>query len=317
MSKRALVIGINGFVGPYLADELLANGYEVVGCGVERQSALEPLSEYLVCDITNYEQIRNVIKRLRPDFVINLAAISSVGLSWKIPKTVFDINAGGTLNLLEAIRELGFQERTRILIVGSSEEYEPSDKPLNENDTLDASSPYGISKANQERIAELYGLFFGIQIVRTRSFNHTGVGQPESFVLPSFCKQVAAIANGSQEPVISVGNLEVRRDFSDVRDVVRAYRLLLENEACIGEAYNVGSGKAYQLNELLATIIDLSGLNIDIRVDPERFRPQDNPFIQADICKITQATGWQPVHGIAETLGDMLRYFCGNELLSS
>lgn len=301
----ALVFGVGGFVGRWLVEDLTTHGYEVMGADVLASCDVKGLAGYRMTDLTSYPSVRDTVDSASPDAIINLAAVSSVGASWGVPMTAFEVNAGGTLHVLEAVRDLGLQGQTTILIVGSSEEYAPSSSALNEESPLDATNPYGVSKANQERIAGLYASSFGLRIVRARSFNHTGPGQTDRFVLPSFCKQAARIASGECERVVRVGNVDVERDFSDVRDVVRAYRMLLADEHCVGKVFNVGSGHARSLRDLVATIASFAGPDIRVETDPERFRPTDARRIVADISRIDGAVGWHPERSLDATLREM------------
>ena len=231
--------------------------------------------------------------------IINLAAISSVGLSWKIPQKTMEVNVIGALNILEASRQL--ENKPKVMFIGSSEEYAPSDKPLNENSPLNANNPYGISKLTQERYAELYRKQYGMKVYCVRPFNHTGIGQKDTFVLPSFCKQVAEIEKSGKPGVIEVGNLDAIRDFSDVRDIVRAYKLIIENDDC-EVIYNVGSGKAYSLRELLDYIISLTNQKIKVKIDFKRYRPVDTPFICCDNSMIQIMLDYHPEFEIFDTL---------------
>ena len=194
-------------------------------------------------------------------------------------------------------------------MIGSSEEYAPNEQPLNEESPVSALSPYGISKAMQGQFADLYCEKLGLDITRTRSFNHTGVGQTDTFVLPSFCKQAAGIARTGKPGVIQVGNLDVVRDFSDVRDIVRAYRLLLEGDYA-GQVFNVGCGTGYSLRQLLEHIISFADVPIEIEVSAERLRPSDNPVSICDYTKLEQATGWRPESDVYQALEKMFDHYC-------
>ena len=247
--KKVLIFGMGGFVGPYLASELQAHGYEVYGSDLHAKRIGNV--SVIAADLLNAGSVETVIRDIEPDAIINLAAISSVGQSWGMPQTTMQVNVIGALNILEAARKQ--QTKLKIMFIGSSEEYIVSDKPMSENTPLDANNPYGISKITQERFAALYRGQYGLKVYCVRPFNHTGVGQRDSFVLPSFCKQVAEIEKSGRSGVIKVGNLAVRRDFSHVKDIVRAYRMILESKDDT-QIYNVGSGKAYGLDELLEYI---------------------------------------------------------------
>lgn len=266
-----LVIGASGFVGGYLVRELESAGHSVFQ------------ANYPEYDLLNPSAMENAVKQAAPDYVVNLAAISSVGESWKNPVQTLDVNVKGTLHLLDAIQQ--FAPHAKTLLIGSAEEYAPKNSPLSETDPLEASNPYGISKIAQENFAELYRKKFGMKIVCTRSFNHTGIGQTPTFALPSFCKQVAEIDKSGKPGKIFVGNLSAVRDFSDVSDVVHVYRELLENENEF-TVYNVGSGISHSVEELLQTIIGFAQVKIEVVQDPAKMRPVDIPFLCADISRI-------------------------------
>jgi GDP-4-dehydro-6-deoxy-D-mannose reductase len=219
------------------------------------------------------------------------------------------VNVVGALNILEAARKQ--ENQPKVMFIGSSEEYEVSDQPINENTKLNANNPYGISKVTQECFVELYRKEYGMKVYYARPFNHTGIGQRDSFVLPSFCKQVAKIENSSKSGIIRVGNLAAVRDFSSVKDIVRAYRMIVEQDDC-ESIYNVGSGKAYSLQEMVEYIISLSNQDIKIEVDQERFRPIDTPIICSDCRLIKEKLGWEPEYSIFDVLKEMFEYYKNN-----
>lgn len=296
---KLLIFGYSGFVGPYLAKEFLKDNYEIVGSDIIEPTFGDLKVDFYKSDLLNYDEVNKLIYNVKPDMIINLAAISSVGLSWKIPQKTMEVNVIGALNILEASRQL--ENKPKVMFIGSSEEYAPSDKPLNENSPLNANNPYGISKLTQERYAELYRKQYGMKVYCVRPFNHTGIGQKDTFVLPSFCKQVAEIEKSGKPGVIEVGNLDAIRDFSDVRDIVRAYKLIIENDDC-EVIYNVGSGKAYSLRELLDYIISLTNQKIKVKIDFKRYRPVDTPFICCDNSMIQIMLDYHPEFEIFDTL---------------
>ena len=283
--KRILIIGANGFVGKYLADEFGNDNYEVIVSDITPESKLNPKYKYQTIDILNKEKLEELISNVKPDFLVNLAAISSVGSSWAIPDKTIEVNVVGTLNILDAIRKN--VPKCKVLLIGSSEEYEGKDTPLKETDTINANNPYGISKVAQENFAKLYKEKYGLNIVCTRSFNHTGIGQLDKFAIPSFCKQVAEIDETKKPGKIYVGNLSAYRDISDVRDIVKVYKALLEHET-EELVYNVGSGKAHKMEDLLKYIISLASVPIEIVIDEAKIRPVDTPYICCDNSKTAQ-----------------------------
>ena len=307
MGKRALIFGVNGFVGAHLARELASHGYEVCGSDLKEGCALPEVGGYASCDLADPEGVAKVVADAKPDCIVNLAAISSVGQSWRMPALTMRVNVEGALNVMEAARAL--ETMPRVLLVGSSEEYAPKDGPLNEGDPTVSNNPYGISKATQERFAALYAERYGLEVCLTRSFNHTGPGQNPNFVLPSWCRQAAAIERSGKPGKMTVGNLKVARDFSDVRDVVRAYRLILEGGRA-GEAYNVGSGRALPLGELLEAVTGFCSQDIEVEIDPELIRPTDTPFICCDYSKLREELGWVPDLSIEGTLRELYDEFC-------
>lgn len=270
-APKTLVIGASGFAGGYLVKELESANHHVFQ------------ANFPEINLLNRESIDEIVKKTQPDYIVNLAAVSSVSASWNDPIQTIEVNIRGTLHLLEAIHT--FSPKSKVLLIGSAEEYAPKEGPLTENDPLEARNPYGISKIAQENFAELYRKKYGMNIICTRSFNHTGPGQTNSFVIPSFIEQVVKIEEKGEPGSIKVGNLNVYRDFSDVRDVVHAYRMLLENENEFN-VYNVGSGKAALLKDILQFILSLSSVPITVEVDQEKFRPTENPYLCADISRI-------------------------------
>lgn len=301
--KKVLITGAGGFVGKYLIEEFKKQNYEIVACDINKKQAFEKDLKYYDMDILNKELVDNIINDCQPDYLINLAAISSVGLSWSIPDKTIEVNVVGTLNLLEAVKKNC--PKCKILLIGSSEEYESKDRPLKEDDVVNANNPYGISKISQENFAKLYSEKYGLNIVCTRSFNHTGIGQLDQFVIPSFCKQVAEIEKTNKPGKIYVGNLSAYRDISDVKDIVKVYRSLLENDTD-ELIYNVGSGNTYKIEDLLKYIISLSNQEIEIVIDKDKIRPVDTPYICCDNSKTLK---YFDNTDIKDTIKEMYEYY--------
>ena len=304
---KALLTGIDGFVGNHLSNYLLKEGYEVYGTTVIKGFEKENVNIYHM-DVLDKEEIKNVIDKIKPDQIYHLAGQSAVGLSWQNPVLTVDINVNGTLNLLDAIRELKLN--TAVLIIGSSDQYgviKPEECPVNEEHVQNPQSPYGISKKTQEELAKLYSKAYDMNIIMVRPFNHIGKGQNLNFVVPDFASRIADIENGA-EPVLKVGNLETYRDFTDVKDIVRGYVMLL-NKGKKGEVYNIGSGKEVKVYDILKKLTDKSEVAIKIEIDPDKFRPVDVPLIVCDNSKILRDTGWKPEIALDETLNEILEYW--------
>lgn len=301
-NKKALIFGISGFVGHYLADELNDNGYEVFGCDVVRSDFVQDNAAFYECDILNADEVNEIVRRVAPQYIFNLAAVSSVGQSWQMPQKTVEINVVGALNILEAIKNN--DPSVKVLLIGSSEEYSQSDNSLSESSPLDGSNPYGISKIMQEKYADLYRKKYGMRVYYVRSFNHIGPRQSERFVIPSWCKQVAEISDGLKEPEMTIGNVYLIRDFTDVRDVARAYRMVIEYDNC-DQVYNVGNGKAVKLKEILDHLIDLSGQNIKLVVDEKLIRKNESSIIRCDNSLISNTIGWTVEHEIFDTIDEV------------
>ncbi len=304
--KKILIFGISGFVGNYLSKELIDYNYDVYGSDRIYNEELPKTVKFYDADIMDYEEVQKIVNDVEPDAIINLAAVSSVGNSWNIPQATMQINVIGALNIMEAIRKSEFS--SKILLVGSSEEYQECDAPISERMPLDANNPYGISKVTQERFASLYKEKYGLKVYYVRPFNHTGIGQKDTFVLPSFCKQIADIDKAGVPGKIKVGNLSVKRDFSHVKDIVRAYRMIIESDDC-DTVYNVGSGIAYSLETMLNYLIGLTSQSVEIEVDIDRLRPNDQAVICCDNTLISSKLEWKPQYTIFDALQEMYEYY--------
>lgn len=308
--KKALIVGAAGFVGPYLAAQLSAeNKMKVYATKLPNEKFCAINVETYDLNVLNYEKICELLNMIRPDYIFHLAAQSSVAAAWKNPGLTIDINIKGSVNVLDAVRELDY--KPRILLIGSGEEYGHvclEEIPINENNFLRPGNIYAVTKVCQNMIAQIYVEAYKMELVMVRAFNHIGPGQAPVFVISDFCKQVAEIEKGNKKPVIAVGNLSARRDFTDVRDVVCAYELLAEKGQA-GETYNVGSGHAVEIRKVLDIIISQSNMNIDVVVDPDKMRPVDVPIIEADTRKIYKATGWKQKISLEQTIQETLNYW--------
>ena len=299
---RALVTGILGFVGQYLRTELEENGYEVIGLDVL------PGEKTVQADLLNAGEILAVMQEVRPDVVIHLAGQANVAQSWKIPAKTMEINVIAAINLMEAVRQTVPQ--AKIVLVGSSDEYGVlGDKgaDVTEEIALHPQTPYAVSKMAQENMAQVYVKAYGMNVCMTRSFNHGGAGQREGFMIPDFAAGIVQVEKGQAE-CLRVGNLDSRRDFTHVRDVVRAYRLLAE-KGHPGEIYNVGSGRTYSAREILEAICQRATCAVSVEQDPNKMRPSDTPVICCNHDKLTAHTGWEPQYTMQDILTDTLAYY--------
>ncbi|ADZ85495.1 GDP-mannose 4,6-dehydratase [Cellulosilyticum lentocellum] len=300
---KALITGITGFVGKHLANELHRNNYEVYGADIIAKD-----ENTLECDILDRVSIQNVLEQVKPNVIFHMAGQSSVAKSWSNPNLTFDLNVKGTINLLETIKM--FDNEIQVLLIGSSDQYGKitvQDGIVNEEVPLCPATPYAVSKCAQEELGKLYHSAYGMNIYLTRSFNHIGIGQSKGFVIPDVASGIAEIEKHKSD-TLKIGNLAVKRDFCDVKDIVRAYRLIVEKGRS-GVVYNVGSGESYCIQELVDKLIAMSKCTIKIERDPSRMRPSDVPCIQCDHSRLTQEIGWQPEIEIEKTLKDILDYF--------
>ncbi len=309
--KRALITGAGGFVGKHLLTYLDQHtGWDLFGNAHTRPDGIE-LSrlQWRACDLTSREQADEMIADLKPDFVFHLAAQSNVQRAFADPEATIVNNVVGQLNLLNSLRK--HSPEARIMIACSSEQYglvRPEDIPLDEETPFRPNNPYAVSKIAQDALALQYFLSYKQPTIRVRAFNHIGPGQTDAFVTAAFARQVALIEAGKQEAVIYVGNLEAERDFSDVRDMVRAYYLAI-TKGEPGEVYNVGSGNGYAIQWVLDTLIGMSRVQVEVRQDPARMRPSDIPIMVCDPAKFHKRTGWQTNIPIERTLRDILDYW--------
>lgn len=317
---RVLITGITGFAGSHLADYILARvpGAEVHG--TRRWRSKEDAADHLVgrvvfheCDVTDAHNVYQVVEKVKPDRIFHLAAQSYIPASWDSPAETLHTNVVGQCNLMEAIKRLrpsGYDPVVQI--AGSSEEYgkvTESDLPIRETTPLSPLSPYAVSKVAQDYMGYQYWQSYRIRVIRTRAFNHEGPRRGEVFVISNFCKQIAEIEREFRRPVIYVGNLEAIRDFTDVRDVSRAY--WLATESCEpGDVYNISSGVGHKIKDVLALLLRLSGHGgIKVETDSQRLRPSDVPMLVGDSSKFRRATGWEPTITFEQTLNDCLEYW--------
>lgn len=303
-SGPVLVTGATGFAGSHLVDHLLDLGDRVAGWtrpGRQPQDA-DPRVAWQEVDVLDRRAVANAIGELRPRTIFHLAGLPHVGESWKHADRALAVNALGTHHLVDAVEQ--HAPDCRLVVAGSALVYRPSLEALREDSPLGPADPYGISKLAQEmRVAGAR-----VAAVRTRPFNHAGPRQSEAFVTSSFAKQIAEIEAGVRPPTLEVGNLEARRDITDVRDTVRAYAALAGSGAA-GAVYNICSGTAYKVGDLLEQLLRLSNTRIDVRQDPARMRPSDNPVVLGDHARVTADTGWAPSIPIAQTLADLLAWW--------
>ena len=314
MGERYLITGITGFVGSHLAELLLNKGKEVYGLYRWRSSTdnvahLKDRITLLEGDLTDAYSLENLLKECKPHYIFHLAAQSFVPMSWKAPIDTFNINVVGQINLFEAVRNVGLNPG--IQIACSSEEYglvKPNETPITEENELRPLSPYGVSKVAQDYLGYQYFKSYGLKVVRTRGFNHTGPRRGEVFVESNFAKQIALIESGEQEPIIYVGNLNAKRDYTDVRDMVRGYYLAIK-KGKPGEVYNVCSGKAHSIRKVLDTLLSLANVKVKVKQDKSRMRPSDVPLLLGSYKKFSKQTGWKPTIPFEKTMQDLLDYW--------
>jgi GDP-4-dehydro-6-deoxy-D-mannose reductase len=311
---KVLITGVAGFVGGHMTEFLGAEEPQVEVWGLDRPmgAALTGLpagARGLPVDLEDPDAVTAAIAQVEPDRVIHLAGQSSVGSSWTDPGATLRTNVLGLVHVLDALVKRSLS--TRVLVVGSAEEYglaSAEEPPFRETDPLRPNSPYAVSKAAQGLLALEYAAPDGLSVVLTRTFPHTGPRRGEAFAESSFARQIVEIETGRRQPVLEVGNLDAVRDFSDVRDVVRAYWALL-NHGESGQAYNVCCGSGVRIRDMLQKLIDLSGVAVEVRVDPKKLRPSDIPVLVGNNEKLRQATSWTPRFPLEATLADLLQYW--------
>ena len=299
---KALITGSEGFVGKYLRAELEGCGYTVTGLD------LMAGEKTVAVNLLEPEAVKKLLAELKPDMIFHLAGQPDVGKSWKIPAKTFEINVMAAIHLMEGMR--AECPEARLVIVGSSDEYGrllDAGVSVSEMTPVNPVSPYAISKIAQEQMGQAYARAYGMHICMTRSFNHGGAGQRTGFMIPDFAEGIVKVERGEAEAV-SVGNLAAKRDFTHVKDIVRAYRLIAE-KGQRGEIYNVGSGVTWSAQEVLSRMTAMAKCPVAVRQDPARMRPSDTPVICCDRSKLTRDTGWEPELGIEDILRDTLEYY--------
>ena len=314
---KVLITGITGFVGSHLAEYILENHPGVEIYGIRRWRSRMENIEHLIskinvleCNLVDASSVKALVADVKPDKIFHLAAQSFVPSSWNAPAESLTTNILGQLNIFEALRESKL-ENCWVQIACSSEEYGmvyPDEVPIKETNPLRPLSPYAVSKVGQDYLAYQYFMSFGIKTVRTRGFNHTGPRRGEVFVESNFAKQAVEIEKKKKPPVMYVGNLEAERDFTDVRDMVRGYWLSLEKGEP-GEVYNICTGKAISIQQLLDMVLKGTKIQIEIKQDPSRLRPSDVPLLRGDCSKFQKATGWEPKIPFQKTLTDIMDYW--------
>ena len=310
---KALIIGAAGFVGSYLINHLKQQGVSEIFATKLPNEQLKNDNAYIYdLDILDKESIISLLYEIRPTHIFHLAAQSSVGVAWTNPGLTIDVNVKGSVNVLDAVRELYY--KPRIVLIGSGEEYgyiTPEEIPIKEDNHLRPGNIYAATKVCQNMIGNIYQKAYDMELIQVRAFNHIGPGQAALFVVSDFCKQVVEIEKKERKPVIYVGNLKAKRDFTDVRDVVRAYYLLAV-QGYSGHTYNVGSGHAVTIEDILHIILSFSKVPIEIKVDPDKIRPVDVPIIEADIERIQKEVGWKPEIPLRQTIQETLDYWRKN-----
>lgn len=312
--KRALITGITGFVGSHLAEFLLDKGIDVYGIArwrskLDNIALIKDKIKLLEADMRDGHSVARAVEESMPDYIFHLASQSFVPMSWRAPADTMETNAIGTIHLLEAVRQSKCVPV--IQVAGSSEEYGmvyPDELPIRETNPLRPLSPYGVSKVAADKLGCQYHLSYGLKTVVARAFNHTGPRRGDVFVTSSFAKQIAEIEKGLKETIIYVGNLNAKRDFTDVRDVVKAYWLTVTG--CeYGEVYNICSEKTRTIQSVLDLLLGMTDKKIEVKQDPGRMRPSDVEVLHGDCSKFREKTGWKPQIPFEKTMGDLLNYW--------
>ncbi len=312
---KVFITGISGFAGSYLARYLRKKDISITGTYLMDESlkVIEDIKDRLSLikvDLQDATRVLELINTIKPDLVFHLAALTSPGDSFNNPVATIQNNIAAQINILEGIKKAKLPD-TKILIVSSAEVYglvKKEDLPIDEDTKLMPTNPYAVSKIAQDFLGLQYFLSYKIKVIRVRPFNHIGPGQSPSFVVPAFAKKIAEIEKGQGKPTLLVGSLDAKRDFTDVRDMVRAYSIIIQ-KGKPGEVYNIGSGKSYKIADILDRLLSFSKSKIAVKIDKSLFRPSDNPELLCDANKFIRATGWSPEISIDTTLKDTLDYW--------
>lgn len=301
-----LITGAAGFVGSYLLEHLHGGEDVVAWTRSEPPPHLVTHARWMRVDVRQRDEVREALRQLQPRSVYHCAGFTHTGRSWISPVEALEVNVLATHHLLDGLRRTGAP--CRVLVTGSAAVYAASPDPLTESSPLAPDSPYALSKLAQEMLALRSNEEDGLEVIMTRSFNHTGPRQVPDYVAPSIARQIALIERGRQAPVVRVGNLDVRRDITDVRDVARAYAALMAHGAP-GEVYNVASGVGHSIRELIASLTAAASVAVRLEVEPDRIRPTDNPILVGDASRLRQRTGWAPAVPFPALMASLLDYW--------
>jgi len=312
--KKVLITGIAGFAGSHLAELLLSKGFEVHGMRRPRTKMdhIESIANRLHltdADLLDSHSLYSTISRIKPDYIFHLAAQSFVPTSWVSPSVTLEVNIVGSANLFEAVRQANIDPV--IQIACSSEEYgmvHDNEVPIKETNPLRPLSPYAVSKVAMDYLGYQYHQSYGVRVVRTRGFNHTGPRRGDTFAESNFAKQIALIEKGKQEPVVHVGNVDAKRDYTDVRDMVKGYLLAVE-KCDPGDVYNICTGSTVKIADVLKLLLSYSKIKVEIKEDSDRMRPSDVPILLGDNSKFVAKTGWKPEIVFEKTMEDLLNYW--------
>lgn len=313
--RKVLITGATGFAGSFLTEYLTSlSDFEVFGTYVSDESLknvsdFKDKANYIKLDLLENEEVEKAIKEIKPDLVFHLAAMSSPGKSFSEPSQTIMNNVNSEINLLEAMRE--HSKDAKILIVSSADVYgivTSENLPIDEETPLNPANPYAVSKIAQDYLGLEYFNVYKLNIVRARPFNHIGPRQSLGFVVSDFAKRIVDIEKGKTAPVLKVGNLSAKKDFTDVRDMVRAYALVLE-KGKLGEVYNIGSGICHSIEEIVEMMRNISKAKFELEKDEELFRPSENPELIADTAKLRSVIDWRPEISLEKTLEDTINYW--------